>query len=146
VLARELAREYPDAVRQVIGLGAPFRLRHDEAHKSNASMLYEMVRALQAEPSASMLLHEHERRPMPVPSTSIFSRTDGVVSWRACVEDERPDAENIEVVSSHCGLGHNVAAVIAVLDRLGLPEGDWARFTPPAGSEYLYPAASLQAA
>ncbi len=141
VLARELAREYPDSVRQVIGLGAPFRLRHDDADKSNASMLYEMVRALQAEPSASMLLHEHERGPMLVPSTSIFSRSDGVVSWRACIDDDRPRAENIEVVGSHCGLGHNPAAVVAVLDRLGQPDGEWAPFAPPRGSEYLYPAA-----
>jgi hypothetical protein len=139
VLARELAREYPDAVRQVIGLAAPFRLRHDDVHLSNASLLYEMVRGLQAEPSASMLLHEHERGPMPVPCTSIYSRSDGVVSWETCVDDPGPRAENIEVVGSHCGLGHNPAAVIAVLDRLAQPEGTWKRFVPPRGAEYLYP-------
>ena len=77
-----------------------------------------------------------------MPSTSIFSRTDGVVSWRACLEDDRAEAENIEVVGSHCGLGHNPAAVIAVLDRLAQPDDEWAPFAPPRGSEYLYPAAA----
>jgi len=36
-----------------------------------------------------------------VPTTSIFSRTDGVVAWQACLQDAtRADVENIDVRGS----------------------------------------------
>jgi alpha/beta hydrolase fold len=139
VLARELARDHPHAVRQVISLGAPFRLRHGDQHKTNASWLYEMVKSLQAPPSKYMTKDEHERPPLLVPSTAIYSRSDGVASWRACVDEIGPQRENIEVHSSHCGFGHNPAAVYAVLDRLAQPRGSWKPFQPPLGTGRLYP-------
>jgi hypothetical protein len=39
-----------------------------------------------------------------VPTTSIYSRTDGVVNWKACL---RPDVTAIEVKGSHVGLALN---------------------------------------
>jgi hypothetical protein len=74
-----------------------------------------------------------------VPLTSIFSRTDGVVAWRACLEQEGPTSENIEVRGSHCGLGHNPLALWAVADRLAQPEGGWSRFAPAGALQVLYP-------
>jgi pimeloyl-ACP methyl ester carboxylesterase len=142
ILARALAREHPAAVRQVIGLASPFRLKQSDAGKTNASMMYEMVRHLQVDPLPSRLLDEPKRGPLPVPSTAIYSRSDGVVDWQACVEDEGPQSENIEVYGSHIGMGHNLAAVIAVLDRLGQRVGEWRPFVPPFGAEYLYPLAA----
>jgi pimeloyl-ACP methyl ester carboxylesterase len=142
ILARALAREHPAAVRHVIGLAAPFRLKQQDAGKTNASMLYDMVRHLQADPLPAMLVEEPERGPLPVPYTSIYSRSDGVVSWEACIDEVGPSSENIEVYGSHIGLGHNPAAVIAVLDRLGQPAGQWKPFVPPFGTEHLYPIAA----
>jgi pimeloyl-ACP methyl ester carboxylesterase len=144
MLARALAREHPTAVRQVICLGAPFRLTPGDASSTNAAMLYEMVRHLQVDPTPSMLA-EHDRVPLPVPSTSIYSRSDGVVNWEECVDDVGPRSENIEIHGSHCGLGHNPAAVIAVLDRLAQPKGEWRPFVPPFGMQYLYLGAATAA-
>ena len=56
--------------------------------------------------------------PPPVPTTSIFSRTDGICAWQACLNKEGRQIEKIEVNGSHCGLGHHPAVVYAVADRL----------------------------
>ena len=64
-----------------------------------------------------------------VPTTSIYSRTDGVVAWRTSVEaGQRANTENIEVIASHLGIGMNPSAMWAVADRLAQPEGAWQPF------------------
>lgn len=47
-------------------------------------------------------------------TTAIYSRSDGIVDWRACLD---PDAEQVEVSSSHCGMAVN-AEVYRVLERV----------------------------
>ncbi len=74
-----------------------------------------------------------------MPATSIYSRTDGVAPWQTCIDGVREHAENIEVRGSHIGMGLNPAAVVAVLDRLAQPEGDWRPFAPPPGLRSWYP-------
>ena len=51
-------------------------------------------------------------------STSIYSKTDGIVPWRGCALDDGPTAENIAVPSSHLGLVSNPLALTVVTDRL----------------------------
>ena len=51
-------------------------------------------------------------------STSIYSKTDGVVSWQCSLEKESDLTENIEVKSSHCGLVFNPFAVSALAHAL----------------------------
>ena len=63
-----------------------------------------------------------------MPSTAIFSKTDGVVHWGACLEPETDHTENIEVPGSHCGLGFNPLVLYALADRLSQPEGTWKPF------------------
>jgi pimeloyl-ACP methyl ester carboxylesterase len=122
IFARELAKEVPDTVRQVITLASPFT-GHPRA--TNASRLYEWVTGLRiGTPEA----HEPLREPPPVPTTSIWSRTDGIVSWRASLERERPLVENIEVNASHFGIGAHPLALYAIADRLAQPEGQWRPF------------------
>jgi hypothetical protein len=120
VMARELARAMPQAVRQVVTLGSPFA-GHPKA--SNAWKLYERLsgRRIDDRPHTMSL-------PLPVPSTAIFSRSDGIVAWQGCLEQNGPSAENIEVEGSHCGLGHNPAVLYAIADRLAQPEGAWRPF------------------
>jgi pimeloyl-ACP methyl ester carboxylesterase len=120
VMARELAREAPDAVRQVITLGSPFA-GHPRA--SNAWKLYEKLsgRAVEDRPEFMPVAP-------PVPCTAIYSRSDGIVAWQGCLEAEAPNAENIEVEGSHCGLGHNPTVLYAVADRLAQIEGKWRPF------------------
>ncbi|WP_386334227.1 hypothetical protein [Sulfitobacter sediminilitoris] len=64
----------------------------------------------------------------PVPTTAIYSKTDGICAWQNCIEHDTDLTENIEVKASHCGLGHHPAAVYAVADRLSQPEGAWKKF------------------
>src|ERR1700737_3126449 len=66
---------------------------------------------------------------LPVPTTSIYSRTDGIVNWRTCLLRPSDTAENIEVhLASHAGLGVNPAALWAVADRLAQGEGEFRQF------------------
>jgi pimeloyl-ACP methyl ester carboxylesterase len=52
-------------------------------------------------------------RPLPedVPFASIYSRSDGVVDWRACLD---PHARHVQVESSHCGMLFNVEVMQAI--------------------------------
>jgi pimeloyl-ACP methyl ester carboxylesterase len=135
--ARDLARQVPSAVRQVITLGSPFRLRPGDA--TRADRIATQLLRDQVPPDAEALIDEEQREPLPVPVTAIYTRTDGVAPWQAGIESEGPHRENIEVVGSHCGLGYNPAAVIAVIDRLAQPEGRWRPFRPPPFTRRLFP-------
>ena len=75
----------------------------------------------------------------PVPTTAIFSRTDGICAWQGCMEKASATSESIEVESSHCGMGHHPAAVYAVADRLAQPEGQWAPFDRGGWRALVYP-------
>jgi pimeloyl-ACP methyl ester carboxylesterase len=127
IYARQLARHTPDVVRQVITLGSPFRLvRHDQ---SRAHRHFQRYSHLHVEHWDLPL--EGGQGPLPVPATSIYSPLDGVVAWRACLDEPAPEAENIGVLASHFGFGHHPAVIWAIADRLAQEPGRWARFRPP---------------
>jgi hypothetical protein len=86
---------------------------------TNAWRTYEIVRGSKIEDQD---LLDTLAEPAPVPTTSIFSRTDGICAWQACLNKDGPKVENIEVNGSHCGLGHHPAVVYAIADRLAQPE------------------------
>lgn len=139
IYARELAKELPHMVRGVITLGTPFA----GSHKStNAWRLYELAsgRSIERERESYNL-----PQAPPVPTTSIYSRTDGVVAWQGSVQAPQPDnpqTENIEVLASHVGLGFNPGAWWAIADRLAQPQGQWQPFrhqTPGRIQELIYP-------
>jgi pimeloyl-ACP methyl ester carboxylesterase len=129
IYAREIARRNPEWVRGVVTLGSPFRPTPGE--ESTAAPL---MRSLRRRPAFAS---DGPRRtgsdlPLPVPSTALFSRTDGIVPWRACLDTVGGPHETIEVVGSHCGLGHHPAAIYVIADRLAQPLGSWAPMTVPA--------------
>ncbi|PZP30155.1 MAG: alpha/beta hydrolase [Roseateles depolymerans] len=130
--ARELAKQCPELVRSVITLGTPFT-GHPRA--TNAWKLFEWVSGQRADEPA---LLERLRQPPPVPTTSIYSRSDGVVSWRCSVNEPGPLVENIEVPASHLGLGLNPIALYALADRLAQPEGGWQPFEPRGARRWFY--------
>jgi pimeloyl-ACP methyl ester carboxylesterase len=135
VYARQLAKLMPDRVRSVITLGSPFAA-HPKA--TNAWRVYEMAsgqRADQVDPRFGGALAD----PPPVPTTAIFSRTDGICAWQGCMEKTSATSESIEVESSHCGMGHHPAVVYAVADRLAQPEGQWAPFDRSGWRSVVYP-------
>jgi pimeloyl-ACP methyl ester carboxylesterase len=126
IYAREIARVAPLAVRQVITLGSPLRLR--DRSKSNAGALFEALGAPQGEGYPLQRPSEEARGPLPVPATAIFTRSDGVVPWRACLELPSNTSESVEVFGSHSGLGFNPAALWVIADRLAQPDGTWHPF------------------
>ena len=139
VFARELAKLAPDMVRQVISLGSP--ISDDRGH-TNARRLFEYLNGAEPEPMQEGNFARLAEAP-PVPTTSILTRTDGVVHWRGSVQEAGFQNENIEVVASHCGLGVNPSAVYAIADRLAQAEGDWKPFAPRGLACLAFPRGSL---
>ena len=133
VYARMLAAEHTDEVRDVITLGSPFV---GSGHATNAWKIYEAVSGQSADDEARW----SQVRPTPaVPTTSIYSRTDGVVAWQCSLEKAGPQAENIEVLASHLGLGFHPAVLYALADRLAQPEGEWKPFEGSRLGPWVYP-------
>lgn len=137
VYARELARTQPGAVRQVITLGSPFRMRPGD-RSTLSGLLDRFGPALPELPGRE--LPEQERPPVPVPVTCIYSRTDGLVRWHASIEAEGPERENVEVRGSHSGLATNLSVLVVILDRLAQPEGEWTPFRRTALRRQVYAA------
>lgn len=112
VIAREVARRHPEVVRRVITYGTPVvggaaytsiaRANGRAAHTDSERV----ARRLKAE------------TPIQVPLTVLFSRRDGIVSWRACIDHSSPFAEHVEVSSTHIGMGIDPDVWAIVADRL----------------------------
>jgi len=129
IFARVLGRTHPTAIRSVITLGSPFQLSARDRDQTHASDAYEALSALHSV-RAQQLATDEARSPLAVPTTNIFSRTDGVVPWRSCIDTHGDQCENIEVPGSHSGLGHNPIALAVIADRLAQPEGEWKPYVP----------------
>ena len=130
VYARELAKQLPDQVRAVITLGTPFA---GSPKSTNAWRIYELASGRDARRQSAR--YDLPDAP-PVPTTSVYSRSDGIVAWKASLQapsNHNPNTENIEVLASHIGLGVNPSAWWVVADRLAQPEGQWKRFERKRG-------------
>ncbi len=135
VYARELGKERPELVRQVITLGSPFT-GHPLA--STGVWLYEALSGENFE-YADFDRHLDIRVKPPVPSTSIYSKMDGVVAWQCSIEKEHPESENIHIRgNSHCGMGFNPISLFAITNRLAQAENDWKPFNPSWIGKLLY--------
>jgi pimeloyl-ACP methyl ester carboxylesterase len=125
IIAREVARQIPAAVRMVITLGSPFAA----PGASNVRAIWKLLTGQKYEPPTPERL-SRLAQPIPVPSTSIYTRADGVVAWRACLEEEGAERENVEVNTTHIGLGFHAPALWVIADRLAQPPGTWEPFRP----------------
>ncbi|MBW1830706.1 MAG: alpha/beta hydrolase [Deltaproteobacteria bacterium] len=114
VYAREIARRAPDAVRCVVTLGSPIQV------------------------------DERTKPAPPVPSTAIFSATDGIVAPYWAQERTGDRAENIQVPGSHLGLGHNPFVLHAVADRLHQRPDNWKAFEVHGLAARFYRAGSTR--
>jgi pimeloyl-ACP methyl ester carboxylesterase len=124
VYARDLALQLPDMVRAVITLGSPFA---NDIRATNATRLYEALSGETVDDNPE--IRRAIAGDLPVPATSIYSRTDGIVNWRTSLLRPSKTSENIEVyLASHIGLGVNPAALWAVADRLAQAEGEFKQF------------------
>ena len=126
IYARELARAFPDDVRSVITLGSPFRGNHQA---STAWRVWRLVnRGADATEAVSEAALIRRAQPLSVPTTCIYSKSDGIVAWQCCTSLPAPKTENVEVRSSHLGYGHNVETLSVIADRLAQPEDGWRPF------------------
>jgi pimeloyl-ACP methyl ester carboxylesterase len=114
VLAREVARDQPEMVAQVITYGTPV-VGGPTYTLAASSYGHERVRAIAEQ------VEQRNRTPVPVPVTAFFSRRDRVVSWRACIDRHNAHAEHVEVASTHVGLGFDPDVWHGIATRLAHP-------------------------
>ena len=135
VYARELARQHPGQVRQVLTLASPFALTdRRQSHADGAYRRHGYRHAAGRVPG-----REQVAAPIGVPSTAVYSRRDGIVAWQACIEPETALHENVEVRCAHLGFGTDPATWWLIADRLAVPAGERRGFSPPPALRSLYP-------
>ena len=119
--ARELGKLLAPQVRQVITIGTPFNA---EADHTNVGWLFKLLNG--AAPAFDSDLAKRLRTPPPLPTTAIYSRTDGIVAWQTCRHDvPSRKVENIEIEGSHIGMGWNPAVLKVIADRLAQKPAQW---------------------
>lgn len=114
VVAREAARERPDLVRRVITFGTPV-----EGGPSYTALSFLYSEARLAE--IRRLVDERHQVPIEVALTAMWSRNDGIVLPEACIDVRTPGVENIEITSTHLGMGVDPQVWSIVADRLARP-------------------------
>ena len=127
MLARGLAVRRPDLVSAVVTLGSPM-LAPGAHHASLARSLDVLVRLSRAGVPGLMTADciagecarqsfEESRQPIPptVAFTTIYSRRDGIVDWRACID---PLATAVEVNTSHVGMALDPRVIDQVVATL----------------------------
>lgn len=135
VYARELAKLAPHKVRQVITLGSPFS-GHPLA--STGVRAYEWLSGERIE-DMDFNRHTSIREAPPVPTTSVYSKLDGIVAWKCSIESGTGQTENIHLRgATHCGMACSPAALYLLADRLAQPQDDWQPFAPTGAARLLY--------
>jgi len=114
ILARELARENPDLIDRVITIGSPVRGGIEVA---SIGRWVRQETGMSAAVLAAMM-KQRENTPITVPIRSIYSKSDGVVAWKACIDEVSPDVEHFEIRGSHIGMGTNVEVFKLLPDLL----------------------------
>jgi pimeloyl-ACP methyl ester carboxylesterase len=123
IYARELAKQMPEQIRQVISLGSPFGRGRDTA--SYPRRLFSILNPDEQVTIAQHVLHE----PPEVPTTAVYSKGDGVVNWRtACQLGDYTNMQNIEVWGSHCGMTMNPTIWFLLAERLQQTAENWQPF------------------
>jgi alpha-beta hydrolase superfamily lysophospholipase len=120
VYAREIAKRSPAIVRQVITLATPFGAL---AQGNHAGTVFKLINRDKAQLAPH--LEARIRECPPVPTTSIYSKSDGIVSWRGCIERRTDRSESVEVQTSHLGMVSHPQVLRIIVDRLAQAEGGW---------------------
>jgi pimeloyl-ACP methyl ester carboxylesterase len=135
IFARELARVYPEKVRQVISLGSPFG-----EGRMTASIPARLFTALNP---PDQLPIDQDTLPFapPVPTTAIFSKGDGIVNWQTTYQHDGHHAQtqSIRVRGSHCGMTHNPSIWLLVAECLAMDPEHWQPFERHSWRSLVYP-------
>lgn len=138
VLARELSRDYPSMVSQVITLGSPFGMSA-EWDKINPVIksLFQFVHSNNPLVSDEQLMKQL-LQPPPVPTTSVYTRNDVIVDWKTSINPKAKFTENIEVDTTHTGMCANQSCYVVIMDRLSQSEYKWKPFDKKKYPEELF--------
>lgn len=127
MLARGVAARRPDLVAGIVTMGSPVLApgAHHASLTRSVDLLVRLNRAgmrglMAADCVAGRCAQEsfdQARAPLPegVDNTSIYSRRDGIVDWRACID---PAAQAVEVRCSHVGMAFDPAVIALVATAL----------------------------
>jgi hypothetical protein len=124
VYARELGARRPELVERIITLGSPIGISEDSTNPLVIAIARQVAKLRKLEDgcltqSCSCGMTTAERIPDEVPTTVVYSKTDGIVHWDSCIDRSGgKNVEHIEVMSSHCGMGLNTDVLKVVADRL----------------------------
>ena len=110
LMARELAYDHPNDVRDVITLASPYKL-------PTAITIEPLIRlaACFYDPAIDL---DRLASPLPVRSTAIFTRDDGLVAWESCRRQEE-NSSSIEVTGPHLTICRNPDVLRVVAATLG---------------------------
>ena len=125
VIAREVTKQRPDLVRQVIVLGSPL------ADAPEATTVFRIFQRTSAEEITNELMSMMREVASPLPHVRcicIYSNSDGIVAADIAQDLVSPNVENIRVTSSHLGMVVNPMVLFIIADRLSQPEDDWRPF------------------
>jgi pimeloyl-ACP methyl ester carboxylesterase len=114
VISREAARDRPDVIARIVTFGSSV-----VGGPSYTALAGRYTPGQLAEIRARIA--ERERRPIEVPITAIWSRNDGIVTPEACIDERSPHVENVEVSSTHLGMGLDPEVWSVVAHRLATP-------------------------
>lgn len=130
IFARELARKRPDSIARVISLGSPIS-------GGDNTTIQPLFRLVTRQPRPATQGPAPDRtNPPPVPCTAVYSRSDGIVNWRAAREIKGERVENIAVRGSHMAMGYNPLCWYVCAHRIAHPDkafawpAAWRRWLP----------------
>jgi poly(3-hydroxyalkanoate) synthetase len=64
------------------------------------------------------IIEREDTTELTTPVTAVYSKTDGIVAWQACIDKKSPNVEHIEVKASHIGLGISADSFEIIGERL----------------------------
>ncbi|HTZ79656.1 MAG TPA: alpha/beta fold hydrolase [Stellaceae bacterium] len=121
VLARDLAKKFPQEVRQVVMLGSPAKL----PTATSLDVFFRLLARFHRQALGADLAEINRPPPASIPVSALYTRDDGIVAWESCLEAPGPQRENIEVRGEHSTLPTNPQVLLVLADRLAQPEGSW---------------------
>lgn len=139
MLGKVIANRHPDKVAQLVTIGSP--VWGLDGLRTPLKGIYELLRGRPLSERNEQFNSEVDAVPQ-VPITCIYTKTDGIVPWKNCLESEslRDDIQNIEVYGSHSGLGANPAVLFMVAYALSQRlKGEPVGKLPPTVDKLLYP-------
>nr|WP_217352743.1 alpha/beta hydrolase [Sphingomonas sp. ID1715] len=115
ILARLVAHRLADDVREVITIASPYA---GDPRATNVWRVYELVSGEKLDSDDVRARQQEIAAPLPVPTTAIWSRSDGLVNGLACHAPAEPGLNTVEIPGSHMGVQLRPRVMRTVADLL----------------------------